>query len=318
MTLIEFTKRFPNEEACEQYIKVRREANGIVCPKCGCTHHYWKKNRKQWECKKCGHRTTLTSGTVMHNSKLPMMYWFLAYHLLTSTKKSFSAAEIQRQIGHKFYQPVWEMLHKIRRDMGKRESLYQLMGEIELDEGFFSTSHSEEEGTPIKSGRGTQRKSKVLVMVESTPADEANTLNKHKIKKIIGHIKMQVIPDLKAATIDERVAEAINMPSATLTTDGSSSYTHFKDNAKKHISHVVEPKQVSKVLPWVHITISNAKRQLLDIYHDIKPEYLQLYLDEFCYKFNRRNEADMFDNLFDAALSYKNDFMHRTYDKKVA
>jgi len=118
MNLLEFTKKFPSEESCRAYLKRKREEQGIVCSKCGCVHHYYKKNRNEWACKKCGHRTTLTSGTVMHGTKLPIMYWFIAIHLLTSTKKSFSASEIQRQLGHKRYQPIWELLHKLRSVMG--------------------------------------------------------------------------------------------------------------------------------------------------------------------------------------------------------
>ncbi len=70
----------------------------------------------------------------MENSKLPFMYWYVAMHLLTNTKKSFSAAELQRQLGHKRYQPIWEMVCKLRDVMGKRDNLYQLTDEVELDE----------------------------------------------------------------------------------------------------------------------------------------------------------------------------------------
>ena len=122
MNILEFTKRFPDEESCRTHFKLMREQKGIVCPKCGCVHHYWKKNRNEWECKNCGHRTTLTSGTIMHGSKLPMLYWFIAIHLLTATKKTFSAAELQRQLGHKRYQPIWELMHKLRSVMGRRDS----------------------------------------------------------------------------------------------------------------------------------------------------------------------------------------------------
>ena len=74
---------------------------------------------------------------------------------------------------------------------------------------------------------------------------------------------------------------------------------------------VIEPKQVGKILPWVHIAISNAKRLLLDVYHDIRPDYLQSYLNEFCYKFNRRTFGDkLFDRLVVAALAYKNEFRY--------
>ena len=112
MTLIEFTRHFPNEDACKQHIKSLRERQGIVCNKCGGEKHYWKGFRNVWECKECGHRTSLTCGTMMHGTKLPLMYWFLSIHLLTSTKKAMSACELQCQLGHKRYQPIWEMLHK--------------------------------------------------------------------------------------------------------------------------------------------------------------------------------------------------------------
>ena len=307
MKLFEFDKIFPDEESCRTHFKALREKKGIVCPKCGCIHHYWKKNRSEWECKKCGHRTTLTSGTIMHGSKLPMLYWFKAIHLLTSTKKAFSAAELQYQLNHKRYQPIWEMLHKLRTVMGRRDSEYKLFGSIELDEGFFSTQYSDEK--PLKRGRGSQAKTKVLVMTESEHIEGS----KRNIKKAVNHIKMIVIPNLKARTIDVEVTENIDK-NASLTTDDSTSYVNFKDLVTEHNAQVIKPKDISKVLPWVHIMISNAKRQLLDIYHSIKPEFLQNYLNEFCYKFNRRN-CDLFNRLMYATATYQNDFMHRSYRK---
>ncbi len=121
MKLIEFTELYPDEASCRLAFKQYREKEGVTCKKCGNTTHYWKKKREQWECKKCHHRTTLKSGTVMENSKLPFRYWFIAMHLITSTKKTFSAKEIQRQLGHKRYEPIWAMMHKLRLVMGIRD-----------------------------------------------------------------------------------------------------------------------------------------------------------------------------------------------------
>lgn len=314
MNLLSFYKKFPDEDACIKHLKEQREQAGITCSKCGCTHHYWKPYRNQWQCKQCGHRTGLKAGTVMHGSNLPLMYWFIAIHLLTSTKKSFSAAELQRQLGHKRYQPIWELLHKLRDVMGQRDATYKLVGSIELDEGFFSTSVEEDEkDKPLKRGRGSQKKTKVLVMAESTP-QEPN--KKYNLDKAVGHIKMIVIDDLKAKTLDSNVIKFINND-ADLTTDDSTSYVNFKNLVNSHMSQVVEPKQISKVLPWVHITISNAKRLLIDIYHDIKPEFLQSYLNEFCYKFNRR-KLDVFERLMNSCVRYQTQFKHRYYDKNLS
>lgn len=87
----------------------------------------------------------------MHGSQLPFRYWFIAIHLLTATKKSFSASELQRQLGHSTYNPIWAMLHKLRRVMGLRDSMYKLQDVIELDEGFFTTEIEEsEKDKPLK------------------------------------------------------------------------------------------------------------------------------------------------------------------------
>ena len=107
----------------------------------------------------------------MHGSKLPLMYWFTAMHLITATKKTISAAEMQRQLGHKRYQPIWEMMHKLRSVMGQRDDRYKLSGTIELDEGYFTIANPLDEGEDLKSGIGSQRQSKVLVMVESEEAE---------------------------------------------------------------------------------------------------------------------------------------------------
>jgi len=139
MKLLEFYKHYPDEQSCRDAFKNKREQEGIRCKKCGNTAHYWKKNREEWECKKCSYRTRLRAGTVMHSSKLPFLYWFIAMHMITSTKKSISAKELQRQLGHKRYEPIWAMLHKLRLVMGYRDSNYTLEGEVELDEGFFET-----------------------------------------------------------------------------------------------------------------------------------------------------------------------------------
>jgi DNA-directed RNA polymerase subunit RPC12/RpoP len=106
MRILEFYNKFPTEESCKEKFKEYRLKEGIRCTRCEGTHHYWKKKREQWECKRCARRITLKSGTVMENSKLPYQYWFIAMHLLTCTKKSFSAKEVQRELGHNRYEPI--------------------------------------------------------------------------------------------------------------------------------------------------------------------------------------------------------------------
>ena len=314
MNLIEFNRHFPNEEACKEHLKALRKRNGFTCPKCGCTQHYWKGYPSQWQCSRCGHRTSLTSGTVMHGTKLTLHYWFITIHLLTSTKTTFSASELQRQLGHKRYQPIWELLHKLRTVMGQRDVQSTLSGEMELDEGFFTVdSEDYDANAPRHRGRGSEAKAKMLVMAESRQEEHPT---RRDVTRSVGHIKMQVLPTLRAETIDEVVMDTIEQESI-VTTDGSTSYTHFEDMVVEHHAQVIPPREVGKVLPWVHIVISNAKRQLLDVFHSVDIEFLQSYLNEYCYRFNRRY-CDCFERLTYASVTYQNTFIYRTYVKNVA
>ena len=314
MKLFEFNTRFPDEEACREEFRLMRLEHGIVCHKCGCTHHYWRASDRKFQCSRCGNRQGLRANTVMHGSKLPFRYWFIAMHLLTATKHTFSASEIQRQLGHKRYQPIWEMVHKLRSVMGARDGLYTLKGSVEIDEAFFTTETPQKlHNKVLKAGAGSQRKAKVLVMAESTaePAPKDP-----KRPKKVQHIKMVVVPDTKAATLDGVAAQCVERDSV-VSTDASSSHNHFKDMFREHHAKVIEPRDIGKELPWVHIVIANAKTLLADTYHGLKSEYLQEYLNEFCYKFNRRYFGeDLFDRLLSIAATYASEFGHRPYRKK--
>lgn len=312
MKLVEFTKHFPDEESCKAAFKVYRLKQGITCTKCGGISHYWKQYREQWECKTCKHRTTLKSGTVMHGSKLPFQYWFIAMHLITSTKKSFSAKEIQRQLGHKRYEPIWAMVHKLRSVMGLRDEEYQLKEEIELDEGFFETvSITRDKSEPLKRGRGSQRQTTVLVSVESKDAGENHNPKKHGKKKQVRYLKMKVVESLKKECITNAVKTSVEK-NTKIVSDKSTSYVDLEKNFEIE-SKVIPKKDIVKVLPWVHTAISNAKRLFLDVHHRIDDDFLQNYLNEFCYKFNRRYFDDLFDRLLVAAVSYRWNYLGEPY-----
>lgn len=313
MKLLEFTKRFPDEVSCELHLKQEREKAGVVCSHYGYTHHRWDKYNKCWVCSKCGHHTTLCSGTVMHGSKLPLMYWFTAIHLMISTKKIFSAFEMQRQLGHKRYQAIWEMMHKLRSVMGLRDGKYNLDGVIELDEGFFTCDDKRNDGQKkdhLKSGLGSERKVSVLVMAESEPCEPKK--KGQKCRKV-GHLNMKVMKDLKPETVNKFVGEGLSK-GAKIDSDAYPSHGQLEKVVSEVNAKVVKPKDTPKALPWVHTAIENAKSLFRDMFHGIKDEFLQEYLNEFCYNFNRRYFGDrVFDRLVIAAVSYKPNFEHRMY-----
>ena len=148
-------------------------------------------------------------------------------HLLTSSKKSFSAKELQRQLGHKRYHPVWHMAHKLREAMGKRDGEYILAGRIELDEGYFSTETSKEEkDKPLKRGRGSQRKSKVMAESEFVESSKSGQKPRR-----VGYLKMKVIDDLRSETINEQV-KTLAGNATEIDTDASTSYVDLNTMLK--------------------------------------------------------------------------------------
>ena len=300
MNFIEFAHHYPDEASCKAIVKSYREKEGIICRKCGSTEHYWNTGVDSFDCKKCGTRTTLRSGTVMESSKLPFQYWIYAIYLVTMTKKGISALELKRQLGHKRYEPIWAMLHKIRAVMGQRDRKYMLDGVVELDDAFYKTHNDEDDSEEQKRGRGSKSQSKVLVMSKIDP--KRGRPKKHRKSSAFRYIRMVVIPNSSAFTMNKETEEKL-LPQTTVKTDGWRGFRNIKEIVNKHISQVVPPQEASKVLPWVHTMISNTKRNLLGIHHNIKDIYLQNYLDEFCYKTNRRYFGDnLFDRLMVAAV----------------
>jgi ribosomal protein L40E len=296
MNFIEFAKHYPDEESCKALVKSYREKEGIICRKCGNTEHYWNTGVDAFDCKKCGTRTTLRSGTVMESSKLPFQYWIYAIYLVTMTKKGISALELKRQLGHKRYEPIWAMLHKIRAVMGQRDRKYMLDGVVELDDAFYKTHSDEDDTEGQKRGRGSKAQSKVLVMSKIDP--KQGRPKKHRKSSAFRYVRMVVIPNSSAPIMNKETEEKI-IPQATVKTDGWRGFRNLKEVVNKHISQIVPPQEAPKVLPWVHTMISNTKRNLLGMHHNIKDIYLQNYLDEFCYKTNRRYFGD---NLFDRLM----------------
>lgn len=282
MNILRFFEEFPDEQSCRSHFKDQREKEGVICKKCSHDEHYWLKGKEQWQCKKCTFRTTLRSGTMMQSSKLPFRMWYLTLALMTMSKKGMSALEMKRQIGHKRYEPIWYMMHKIRKAMGQRDDLYQLSGALELDEAYISIADKHVDKP--KRGKGSETKQNVAVVAESTPLED---LEPHKTTRHCRYFKMKVLGDHKAQSILEIVETNIT-DSSIVFSDKSSSYVDIGDYVETHIQEKSSKETTKTTLQWVHITISNAKRWLLGIHHMIKGKYLQSYLNEFCYKLNRR------------------------------
>jgi hypothetical protein len=268
MRLIEFVERFPDEASCRRHFKLVREAEGVICKKCNGTKHYWLSGKEQFECKNCRFRTTLRSGTVMESSNLPFRQWYICMHIMSSIKKGVSAKEMQRQLGRRRYQPVWEMMHKLRLSMGHREDHYDVSGFIEMHEYLFKDS---KDSSSKESRRNSA--SKVLVASESGP------------------LKVRMI---------ERIDRTDKARKVGSNERRYNKLSPFSENHQRFPGLKPASKRVN---PWIFKVISNAKKIIIGIHHYIHDSFFQNYLDEFCYKFNRRfDQKKLFERLVVAAV----------------
>lgn len=193
--------------------------------------------------------------------------------------------------------------------MGVRDGNYPINKIVELDEGFFESVDTEKSPDDRKSekrkrGRGSQKQSPVMVMASTV--HHFGPAGKRKKPTKFRFVRMVVMEDLKGKTIDRIIRHNVDYDSV-IKTDNYSSYTNIKENVWTHLPEKTQPGGREKPLPWVHTMISNAKRSLLGVHHMVSKKYIQYYLDEFCYKVNRRYFGEkLFDRLLIACVSRQN------------
>ncbi len=136
MELRAFFEKYPDESSCIEEFKNKRLENGLICKKCSHNLHSFRKADLKFQCRKCGNRIGLRSGTVMENSNLPIRHWMICIELLTLSQRKLSILKIQYLLGHKRYEPIWLMVQKIRLVMKRRDEKYRLKAYSEFDKEF--------------------------------------------------------------------------------------------------------------------------------------------------------------------------------------
>jgi transposase-like protein len=286
MTLIEFQTRYHSEEACLEQLFQLKWPNGFQCSKCKHDQAFKISTRRipLYECKKCGYQASLIVGTVMEGSRTTLQKWFLTMYLLIHDKRGISAMQLSETIGVT-YKTAWLMLHKIRHAMGRRDEKYQLAGFVELDDAFFG---GETEGK--KRGRGT----------DQTPVLVGLSLNERGNPQ---YLKMQVIPNVKGVTLVEFAKRSIR-PDSIISSDAYRSYYALEKEGFDHLPLKFNVKENPDHLDWLHKKISNAKAFVGGTFHGLDSKHLQAYLNEFCYRFNRRKmRSHVLDHLMTLCVS---------------
>lgn len=235
----------------------------------------------------------------MESSNLSLHTWFIAFLLMSATKKGFSCLEFQRQLGLKRYQTAFSLMHKIRAVMGKRDGLYLLKGMVEYDEAYVEKATRKRVQENLKRGKGSQKQAIVAVASESTPLEDPESGKKGSH---CGFFKLKVLKDSTSDSVEQFVENNIDS-SSVLFTDKNTAYVDLEKMIEEHIKVKSSKDSANGTLNWVHTAISNLKKNLLGIYHMVSEKYLQNYLDEFAYKLNRRYFGEkLFDRLIIAAV----------------
>ena len=224
--------------------------------------------RHLWECADCGHQASVTAGTVLHGTRTPLRLWFWAAYLIATHTPGMSAKQLQRQLGLSRYETAWMLLHKLRRAMvaPEREPLRR---EVEVDE-FFIGGHD-----PWMGGR--RRGTKALAAVAIEVRGDGS-----------GRVRLGVVGDASADSLGAFV-EATTASPAIVHTDGWPGYNWlpafgFDHRPRSQNAGVGE----EPFLPRAHRAISNLKAWLHGTHRGVSNEHLQVYLDEFTFRHNRR------------------------------
>lgn len=283
ISLLEWQKRFGTERACEKVLVKIRWLNGFVCPRCNSTDASYIKTRKVYQCSHCRYQVSITAGTLFHSTNLPLVKWFWAIYFAATDKGGISALRLAKHIGVS-WPTARKVLGKIRIAMANRDSVYRLENFIEFDDAYIGGKR------PGKRGRGAAGKKPILVAVETKDkkarfmaVEAVDVISKETVREFLQH-------HMKAGQIVRTDAFPALNP-----------VQEMHDHQKK----VVPAEEVSKWLPMVHIVISNLKIFLNGTFHGVSFKYLQEYLDEFSYRFNRRFwEPELPLRLLNACLSH--------------
>jgi transposase len=278
-TLDQFKAEFPNDDVCLETIKEQRYPGGLVqCGECGKERKLYRvKGRPAYACE-VGHHFYPLAGTIFEKSTTALHIWFYAMYQMGSTRCGISAKQIQRETGVT-YKTAWRMFRQIRSLLSEPDM--QLEGSlIEADESYFGGKRKNKHGSRGMRGRDNDEKTPVFGMVERG-----------------GKVLAYVTPDAKASTIFPIIAERI-MPQSTVYTDEYSIYDRLGLHANCYQHKRIQHAQKIYVVGDVHTqTIegfwSLTKNGIRGVYHPVSRKYLQTYLNEYGFRYNRRDQGNL-------------------------
>jgi transposase-like protein len=281
MTLLELTQNYSTDDACREILTRLRWPDGVKCLRCSNANVWWVESRKQFTCSQCAYQFSALTGTIFHDSHLPLPTWFLAVLLLCEAKKGMSASQLKRTIWglHKgSYKTAWYLCHRIRAAMATAEKK-MLDGKLEIDETFIG-------GKVIGLGVAAGKRAKVPVI---------------GIKQRGGELRFFKAEDVKAGTLAKYIKENVSDDVEVIMTDEWPAYPKALRKAKKkHVEHQTVFHKGGIYVDGdvttngIESAFSLLKRGIIGSWHKVSAKHLPAYLEEMTFRFNRRNRSDLF------------------------
>jgi transposase-like protein len=294
MSVAEFEKQFPHDDACRAYLQSNRWPDGVKCPRCGNTNvHEHTGKPYHWNCYQCGpnnvgYRFSVLVGTIFENTNKPLRDWFRVMHLMLTAKKGISALQIMRYMGFGSYKTAHLMCHKIRFALGN-EDFKQLVGVVEVDETFIGgkakNKHKDKRKYRGGTGGGGPRGG-----IGSGKAVVVGAVQRK------GNIVARVVQNVDGASLLGFIRESVSTNVSLICTDAWRSY---KSLGKEYPHGVVDHRKGEYVVGAVHTNTiegfwSMVKRGIMGSFHKVSHKYLPLYVNEFEFRYNNRENNDIF------------------------
>ncbi len=294
INLVSLMDRFNNDSKCREALEDARWPNGVACIRCGDTAVTELHDYKRWDCNSCGYQFSVTTGTIMHNSHLPLRKWFLAIYLMCESKKGMSANQLHRTLGIS-YKTAWYLCHRIREAMGNDPFTGPtLLGIVEVDETLI--------GGRTKGKGHAYKGNKTWV---------AGAIQRG------GRIRVERIPNIRRNTLHDFIRRTVKDEAEAIYTDELRSYLGIEDHNTKHktISHSDEEWVVGNVhTNGIEGVWSLFKRSIVGTFHKMSRKHLDRYLEELEWKFNNRNNPHIFPDTLRRIVNTGN----LTYQRLVA